>query len=470
MRSWNDCWGAPGAAGDGVEARRLAGYGEAFGEDYRAATTPEAALHDVSRMQEMLAAGARVAAAAPPVDGEVVGGATVRAVLAGEAVVLSDFMPILEDPGGVMEVDTFELAAVDSLPHLMVYSFHVQGRGGDEIAPALYPALAESLLASRAGDAQKDPYAALTLAAGLRWREVDVLRTYGNYASQIGAVPSRLSPVRALLAHPRVPRLLVELFHARLSPEGRATKAQLQAIRDALGAELEAVVSLADDRALRRLMGLVEATVRTGYFRHGGADPSVRSGGAPYVSIKVRSADVDELRKTRLLYEVYVHSARMEGVHLRAAPVARGGIRWSDRHDDFRTEVLGLVLTQVVKNAVIVPSGSKGGFITKRQHADRDAQMEEARQQYMTLMRGLLDLTDNLVNGKVVAPPQVARHDGEDPYLVVAADKGTATFSDYANAVSAEYGHWLGDAFASGGSQGYDHKAMGITARGAWDA
>jgi glutamate dehydrogenase len=475
VRSWNDLLEERLAVvGDGVEARRLArAYGQAVGEDYRAATTPQAALHDVARMQEMLAAGGTVSLLLrPPVDGEAVAaGATVlRLYLAGERLVLSDFMPILEDHGvRVLEVDTFEFAAVESLPHLMVYSFHVQGRGGEAIGEELYPALAESLLASRAGDAQKDPYAALTLAAGLRWREVDVLRTYGNYASQIGAVPSRLSPVRALLAHPRVPRLLVELFHARLSPEGRATRAQLQAIRDALGAELEAVASLADDRALRRLMGLIEATMRTNYFRHGGADPSVRSGGVPYISIKVRSADVDELKRTRLLYEIYVHSARMEGVHLRAAPAARGGIRWSDRHEDFRTEVLGLVLTQVVKNAVIVPSGSKGGFITKRQPADRDAQMEEARQQYMTLMRGLLDLTDNLVDGKVVPPPSVVRHDGDDPYLVVAADKGTAHLSDTANAVAAEYGFWLDDAFASGGSQGYDHKKEGITARGAWE-
>jgi len=475
VRSWNDLLEERLAAtGDGVEARRLArAYGQAFGEDYRAANTPEAAQHDVTRMQAMLAAGETVSLLLrPPVEGETVAaGATVlHLYLAGERLVLSEFMPILKDHGvRVLEVDTFEFSAVESLPHLMVYSFHVQGRDGEEIAPELYPALAESLLASRGGDAQMDPYAALTLAAGLRWREVDVLRTYGNYASQIGAVPSRLSPVRALLAHPRVPRLLVELFHARLSPEGRATKAQLQAIRDALGTELEAVVSLADDRAVRRLMGLIEATVRTNYFRHGGADPAFRSGGVPYVSIKVRSADVDELKRTRLLYEIYVHSARMEGVHLRAAPVARGGIRWSDRHDDFRTEVLGLVLTQVVKNAVIVPSGSKGGFITKRQHADRDAQMEEARQQYMTLMRGLLDLTDNLVDGKVVPPPAVVRHDGDDPYLVVAADKGTAHLSDTANAVAAEYGFWLDDAFASGGSQGYDHKKEGITARGGWE-
>ena len=480
VRSWNDLLEERLAGqGDAADARRVAGaYGQAFGDDYRAATTPEAAQYDVARMQAMLAAGETVSLLLrPPLEGEVVAaGATVlRLYLAGERLVLSEFMPILEDHGvRVLEVDTFELGAVDDLPQLMVYSFHVMaraadGRAGEEIQPQLYPALAESLLASRAGDAQKDPYAALTLAADLRWREVDVLRTYGNYASQVGAVPSRLSPVRALLAHPRVPRLLLDLFRARLSPDEKAGKAEVQAIRDALGAELEKVASLADDRALRRLMSLIDATVRTNYYRHGAADPQFRSGGVPYISIKVRSADVDELRKTRLLYEVYVHSSRMEGVHLRGAPVSRGGIRWSDRHDDFRTEVMGLVQTQVVKNAVIVPSGSKGGFITKRQFADRDQQMEEARQQYMTLMRGLLDLTDNLVDGKVVPPPRVVRHDGDDPYLVVAADKGTAHLSDTANAVAAEYGFWLDDAFASGGSQGYDHKKEGITARGAWE-
>jgi glutamate dehydrogenase len=474
VRSWTDLVEERLTGAGDADARRVAGaFGQAFGDDYVAATTPEAAMHDIARMREMLAAGESVSLLLrPPLEGEVVAaGATVlRLYLAGERLVLSDFMPILEDHGvRVLEVDTFELDAVDALPHLMVYSFHVQARAGEAIEPALYPALAESLLASRAGDAQKDPYAALTLAAGLRWREVDVLRTYGNYASQVGAVPSRLSPVRALLAYPNVPRLLVRLFHARFSPDEKATKTDMQAIRDALAAELEQVSSLADDRALRRLMSLIDGTVRTNYFRHGAADPSFRSGGVPYISIKVRSADVDELRKTRLLYEVYVHSSRMEGVHLRGAPVSRGGIRWSDRHDDFRTEIMGLVQTQVVKNATIVPSGSKGGFITKRQFADRDQMMEEARQQYMTLMRGLLDLTDNLVDGKVVPPPRVVRHDGDDPYLVVAADKGTAHLSDTANAVAAEYGFWLDDAFASGGSQGYDHKKEGITARGGWE-
>ncbi|MDQ3556881.1 MAG: NAD-glutamate dehydrogenase, partial [Gemmatimonadota bacterium] len=232
---------------------------------------------------------------------------------------------------------------------------------------------------------------------------------------------------------------------------------------------LEAVGSLADDRALRRLFALIEATVRTNYFRHGAADPVFRSGGVPYVSLKIRAADVEELKKSRLLFEVYVHSSRMEGIHLRGAPVSRGGIRWSDRPDDFRTEVLGLVQTQMVKNAVIVPGGSKGGFVTKRVFASRDAMGAEVAEQYRTLIRGLLDLTDNLVDGRVVPPEGVVRYDGDDPYLVVAADKGTAHLSDTANRVAAERDFWLGDAFASGGSHGYDHKREGITARGAWE-
>ena len=475
LRSWEDLLEERLAASAGpAEAKRLArAYGQAFGQDYRAANNPEAAQHDVLRMEEMLRAGETVQLLLrPAVEGETVAaGATVlRLYLAGERLVLSDFMPTLEDHGvRVLEVDTFEFQAGDPLPQLMAYSFHVQTRDGAPIPEELYPALAESLLASRAGDAQRDPYAALTLVSGLRWREVDVVRTYANYASQIGAVPSRLSPVRAFLSYPRVARLLVDLFHARFAPGHKPAKAQLDGIRAELHAELEAVTSLADDRALRRLVNLVEATVRTNYYRHGGAEPSFRSGGVPYLSIKVRSADVEELKKSRLLYEIYVHSSRMEGVHLRGAPVSRGGIRWSDRPDDFRTEIMGLVQTQVVKNATIVPSGSKGGFITKRIFPDRDGQMEEARQQYMTLMRGLLDLTDNLVDGKVVPPEGVVRHDGDDPYLVVAADKGTAHLSDTANAVAAEYGFWLDDAFASGGSQGYDHKKEGITAKGAWE-
>ncbi|CAA9342976.1 MAG: NAD-specific glutamate dehydrogenase, large form [uncultured Gemmatimonadetes bacterium] len=473
LRSWADrLEEALAGVVEPSEARRLAvQYGNRFGAEYRAANSPAAAVHDVLELEGMDARGETVALAIRrPVEGESAAGVTVlKLYLRDERLVLSDFMPILEDTGvRVLEVDTFELLHPGE-PELRVYAFNVQTREGEPIPDELAPALAECLLAARGGDAPRDPFNALVLNAGLRWREADVLRTYANYASQIGAVPSRLAPVRALTAYPRIARLLVDAFDARFDPAREGRDEAQEPIHGELVRELEGVTSLADDRALRRIMNLIDATVRTNYFRHGADTPTGRSGGVPYISIKVRNADVEELKKSRLLYEVYVHSSRMEGVHLRGANVSRGGIRWSDRPDDFRTEVLGLVLTQVVKNATIVPSGSKGGFITKRSFPDRDAQMEEARQQYMTLMRGLLDLTDNLVDGKVVPPPDVVRHDGDDPYLVVAADKGTAHLSDTANAVAQEYGFWLGDAFASGGSQGYDHKREGITARGAWE-
>ena len=372
------------------------------------------------------------------------GCSVLKLYLRGERLVLSDFMPILEDARmRVVEVDTFALRGAGERGFI-IYSFAVQTREGTPIPDDLAPLLAESLLAVRAGDAVEDPFNGLTLAAGLRWREADLLRAYSEYAFQVGAIPSRIAVSRALAAYPAVTRLLIELFHARFGGQG-GDQAE---VRGRLMAEIEKVTALPDDRALRRLLALIEGTVRTNYYRHGGAEPTARSGGVPYISFKVRCADVDELRKTRLLYEVFVHSSRMEGVHLRGASVARGGIRWSDRPDDFRTEILGLVTTQMIKNAVIVPNGSKGGFITRKRFDDREQMGAEAAEQYRTLMRGLLDITDNIVGTRLVPPPGVVRHDGDDPYLVVAADKGTAHLSDVANGVAAEYGFWLGDAFA----------------------
>jgi glutamate dehydrogenase len=454
---------------DDVEAARLAdSYGPSFSPEYRAASAPTAAVHDVLYMERLERAGGAVDLnLRQPLPGETApaGCSVLKLYLRGERLVLSDFMPILEDARmRVVEVDTFTLRGAGERGFI-IYSFAVQTREGVPIPDDIAPILAESLLAVRAGDAVEDPFNGLTLAAGLRWREADLLRAYSEYAFQVGAIPSRIAVSRALAAYPAVTRLLIELFRARFGGEG-GDQAE---IRTRLMAEIETVTALPDDRALRRLLALIEGTVRTNYYRHGGADPSARSGGVPYMSFKVRCADVDELRKTRLLYEVFVHSSRMEGVHLRGAAVARGGIRWSDRPDDFRTEILGLVTTQMIKNAVIVPNGSKGGFITRKRFDDREQMGAEAAEQYRTLMRGLLDITDNLVSGKVVPPPGVVRHDGDDPYLVVAADKGTAHLSDVANGAAAEYGFWLGDAFASGGSNGYDHKKEGITARGGWE-
>jgi glutamate dehydrogenase len=472
VRTWEDRLddAMRGLVQDDAEALRMGrAFGPAFSPEYRAAVSPAAAVHDVLHLEALERRGESVALQLrQPLEGETAppGCSLLKLYLRGERLVLSDFMPILEDARvRVMEVDTFAVRTPG--PGFMIYSFAVQTREGAPIPDDVAPILADQLLAVRAGDAVEDPFNGLTLAAGLRWREADVLRAYSEYAFQVGAIPSRIAVSRALAAYPEVARGLIAFFHARFGPE--AGKEKEAEVRSGVMTALEKVASLADDRALRRLLALMEGTVRTNYFRTGGAAPTVRSGGVPYMSFKIRSADVDELKKTRLLYEVFVHSSRMEGVHLRGAPVSRGGIRWSDRPDDFRTEILGLVTTQMVKNAVIVPNGSKGGFITRKRFDDREQMGAEAADQYRTLMRGMLDITDNLVDGKVVPPPDVVRHDGDDPYLVVAADKGTAHLSDVANAVAAEYGFWLDDAFASGGSNGYDHKKEGITARGGWE-
>jgi glutamate dehydrogenase len=466
---------------DEEEGRRLWDlYGGAFSEEYRVAFLPAAAVVDVEQLEQMRTEdrGVAMAFSSPRGRGRAVEFqrlTILKLYLKDQRMVLSDFMPIMENAGlRVIELAPFVVSG-EQLPDFMIYSFAVQGPGGGALDLEQTGTLAEALLAVRNGDSPDDLYNSLVLAAGLRWREVDLIRTYSNYAFQADAVPSRLSPARALLRNPQIAKLLVALIAAKFDPapalqlpDGWQTD-PVEALRGAIAGALEGVTSLADDRAIRRLVNLILATTRTNYFRHGGADPTHRSGGVPYISIKIRCTDLDELRHSRLLYEVFVHSPRMEGIHLRAAAVSRGGIRWSDRPDDFRTEILGLVQTQVVKNAVIVPSGSKGGFITRRLLESRDEAMAEAADQYRTLIRGMLDITDNIVDGEVVPPPGVVRHDGDDPYLVVAADKGTAHLSDTANAVAAEYGFWLGDAFASGGSQGYDHKREGITARGAWE-
>ncbi len=460
-----------------VEAQRLHSlYASAFSEEYRAATLPEVAVQDVAELEAMRAEGRTVGIALREPRGRgraqaFQGLKALKLYLCNERLVLSDFLPILDNAGlRVIEVTPFAIAGPD-LPEQMIYTFAVQNAAGGEIPPERAGILAEALLAVRDGDTPNDAFNALVLRSGLRWREVDVLRTLANYAFQIGAVPTRFSTARALSNYADVAELLVRLFQARFDPaveEGKRAEWQEQ-VRGEILTALESVSTLTDDRALRRIATLIDATTRTNFYRHGGADPEFRSGGVPYISIKIRCADVEELRRNRLLFEVYVYSSRMEGIHLRAAPVSRGGLRWSDRPDDFRTEVMGLVQTQIVKNAVIVPSGSKGGFITKRSYADRDEMMAEAADQYRTLIRGLLDLSDNLVEGKVVAPRGVVRHDDDDPYLVVAADKGTAHLSDVANSIAEEYRFWLGDAFASGGSYGYDHKKEGITARGGWE-
>jgi glutamate dehydrogenase len=330
---------------------------------------------------------------------------------------------------------------------------------------------------------EQDGFNALVTWAGLTWWQANVLRAYAKYLRQAGTTFSQGYIEQALVDHPPVVRKLVELFESRFDPDQAGTVQVVEGgttFLEAIDADLADVASLDQDRILRSLLGLINATLRTNAYRTDGAGNRRTA-----LAIKLDPRHVPELPEPRPRFEIWVYSARVEGVHLRFGPVARGGLRWSDRREDFRTEILGLVKAQMVKNAVIVPVGAKGGFVVKKTTdpsntqrsgrtlgpADRDAWLAEGIACYRTFVSCLLDLTDNYdADGKVVGPPQVRRYDGDDPYLVVAADKGTAKFSDLANDVAAEYGFWLGDAFASGGSHGYDHKAMGITARGAWES
>ena len=462
------------------DARRLANhYGEALSREYQAAAEPEIAVADIGELESMASEERAISIAvadrgeSAPVAG-VTGATELKLFLRGERLILSDFMPILEAAGlRVIAMKPYEVGANGS-PEATIYVFAVQdGQRRKLDVEGCGERLSETVLAARAGDALSDPLNALVVTAGLRWREVDVLRGYTGYAFQVGAVPSRMALPSALVQYPGLAKELFDLFETRFDPSSPATVAErLSAaadIRAVFHASLRGVSLLSDDRALRCLEELISSTVRTNYYRHGGRTPTFRSGGVPYISYKFQVGDIELSRPTELLFEIWVHSSRMEGVHLRGSTVARGGIRWSDRPDDFRTEVLGLMKTQMVKNAVIVPGGSKGGFITRRVSANPEKRVEEGKRQYQTLMRGLLDITDNLVGGRNVPPEDIYSYDSPDPYLVVAADKGTAAFSDVANAIAAEYAFWLDDAFASGGSNGYDHKAVGITARGGWE-
>ncbi len=452
VRTWDDrLLSEPGGA---ALAAELGGVPQA----YKAAVEPARALEDLTRIAA-LAGPVDFAVRLCPADGPADRRFTLY--LASTPATLTDVLPLLQQLGlDVLDERPSEFVRGDDL-RVHVYDFGIRLDDATRTALGQRPEadvereFCAAFGAAWRGDVENDRFSALVLRAGLPWREVAVLRAYSRYARQIGGLYGAQYMADTLLAHPDVARGLIALFRARFDPallhRDEAVEAAVADVRSLI----DAVTGLDADRILRSFLAMIMATLRTNWFRD-----------RPFFSFKIDPSQVPGMPAPRPKFEIFVYSPRMEGVHLRFGAVARGGLRWSDRPQDYRTEILGLVKAQAVKNAVIVPVGAKGGFIV-RMGSPGPAEVEAC---YRTFISGLLDVTDNLVNGETVAPPDVVRHDGDDSYLVVAADKGTAKFSDIANEVAGSYGFWMGDAFASGGSVGYDHKAMGITAKGAWES
>jgi glutamate dehydrogenase len=388
----------------------------------------------------------------------------------GTPITLSEVLPQLQHMGlEVVDEHPYEFAGSSSAGSFWIYEFGLRPPAA-AASGGLRQIFEDALTALWHGQTEDDGFNTLVLTASLTWREVSLLRAYAKYLRQAGMRFSEDYVQRVLRSNGAITRLLIRLFESRFDPARQnGVSERCEAITEEIRGQLDEVVSLDHDRILRSYLALIDATLRTNYYQL--QSPGRMEGPAPLV-LKLDPGSVPGLTSPRPKFEIFVYSPRLEAVHLRFGRVARGGLRWSDRLEDFRTEVLGLVKAQEVKNAVIVPSGAKGGFVCKRlpDPGDREAYQAEVLACYKTFIAGMLDVTDNIDGDQVVPPPGVVRRDGDDPYLVVAADKGTATFSDTANEVAARYGFWLGDAFASGGSEGYDHKKMGITARGAWES
>ncbi|MFF8383099.1 NAD-glutamate dehydrogenase [Streptomyces kanasensis] len=473
-RSWADGFAEALDAESGEERASdlLRRYGSAFTEGYKADHSPRAAVADVLQLEQLGHGGEDFALSLYEPVGAAPGERRFKIYKSGAQVSLSAVLPVLNRLGvEVVDERPYELRCADR-NHAWIYDFGLRmpttGNGADFRDDAR-ERFQEAFAATWTGQAENDGFNALVLTAGLTWRQAMVLRAYAKYLRQAGLTFSQDYMEDTLRDNVHTTRLLVSLFEARMAPERqRAGTELIDGLLEELDGALDQVASLDDDRILRSFLTVIKATLRTNFFQK---DADGRP--HPYVSMKFDPQAMPDLPAPRPAFEIWVYSPRVEGVHLRFGKVARGGLRWSDRREDFRTEILGLVKAQMVKNTVIVPVGAKGGFVAKQlpdPSVDRDAWLAEGIAAYRTFISALLDITDNLVAGEVVPPADVVRHDEDDTYLVVAADKGTATFSDIANEVAVAYGFWLGDAFASGGSAGYDHKGMGITARGAWES
>ncbi|MFH8691148.1 NAD-glutamate dehydrogenase [Streptomyces anulatus] len=455
----------------GAELQRQ--YGHSFPEGYKADHSPRAAVADLVHLETLKQGEKDFALSLYEPVGAAPGERRFKIYRTGEQVSLSAVLPALQQLGvEVVDERPYELRCADRT-HAWIYDFGLRmplanGNGG-YLADDARARFQEAFAAVWRGEAENDGFNALVLGAGLNWRQAMVLRAYAKYLRQAGSTFSQDYMESTLRNNVHTTRLLVSLFEARMSPGRQSAGTELtDGLLEELDGALDQVASLDEDRILRSFLTVIKATLRTNFFQH-------TEDGTPhsYVSMKFDPQAIPDLPAPRPAYEIWVYSPRVEGVHLRFGKVARGGLRWSDRREDFRTEILGLVKAQMVKNTVIVPVGAKGGFVAKQlpdPSVDRDAWLAEGIAAYRTFISALLDITDNMVAGEVVPPAHVVRHDEDDTYLVVAADKGTASFSDIANEVAVAYGFWLGDAFASGGSAGYDHKGMGITARGAWES
>jgi len=523
VRNWQDDLRERLVAGHGEElGLQLANrYGRALPAGYIEEVSAETAASDVEHIAALTGPDdLRLSLQRSRRQNE--GGLRFKLYRHNDDIPLSDALPMMENMGlRVISEHPYRIEVADPQTGRQqvayIQDFEVEtarAATGDVFdIDAIDASFEEAFVQLWRGEAENDGFNKLVIAAGLTWRQVAMLRGYSKYLQQVGVPFSQTYVEQTFVRYPLLARLLVELFEARFDPRtGSESKTeivqgmerfagQLQALaggdantlavlqpliearsgsrerqgeaaRAALLGLLDRVASLDEDRILRSFIGAIDATLRTNYYqrRKNGSEAEVRP--PEYIAYKFDSSKVPDLPKPRPYREIFVYSPRVEGVHLRFGPVARGGLRWSDRREDFRTEVLGLVKAQMVKNTVIVPVGAKGGFFVKKSPVggDRDAVQAEGIACYKLFINALLDITDNIVDGKIIAPQGVVRHDDDDSYLVVAADKGTATFSDIANAIAAEHDFWLGDAFASGGSAGYDHKGMGITAKGAWES
>ncbi|MFJ8166375.1 NAD-glutamate dehydrogenase [Streptomyces sp. NPDC096136] len=475
-RSWSDGFGEALTAELGEEraAELLRKYSGSFSEGYKADHTPRMAVSDLCHLERLSASDREFALSLYEPVGAGPGERRFKIYREGEQVSLSAVLPVLQRLGvEVTDERPYELRRSDRVS-AWIYDFGLRmplstGNGDSYLGDDARERFQEAFAAVWTGEAENDNFNTLVLGAGLTWRQAVVLRAYAKYMRQAGSTFSQDYMEDTLRNNVHTTRLLVSLFEARMSPGRQSAGTELvDAMLEELDGALDQVASLDEDRILRAFLTLIKATLRTNFFQ-----PNAAGEQHAYVSMKFDPQAIPDLPAPRPAFEIWVYSPRVEGVHLRFGKVARGGLRWSDRREDFRTEILGLVKAQMVKNTVIVPVGAKGGFVAKNlpdPSVDRDAWLAEGIASYKIFISALLDITDNMVAGEVVPPKGVVRHDGDDTYLVVAADKGTATFSDIANGVAESYGFWLGDAFASGGSAGYDHKGMGITARGAWES